>query len=120
VSCCDPLPCLPAAQIVNHARKESANWVDQNGSDIPGNVLCNRVSGLVHAYTLVWCAGGLPRVSAPSLRYQGVSHSTVPTRYGRYVRPFGANVLIANYADDGPQLYAVCGATLHLATRARE
>uniref|UniRef100_A0A7S0LAB8 Proteasome subunit alpha type n=1 Tax=Coccolithus braarudii TaxID=221442 RepID=A0A7S0LAB8_9EUKA len=67
-----------ARQLVNHARKESSNYTDFYGGPIPGNVLCDRVAGQMHTYTLFW-----------------------------YVRPFGAAVLIANYADDGPQLYAV-------------
>jgi|EP00326_Haptolina_ericina_P010803 20S proteasome subunit alpha 7 len=67
-----------ARQIVNHARDEAANYLDFNGGPIPGSVLCDRVSGLMHTYTLYW-----------------------------YVRPFGASVLIANYAEDEPQLYAV-------------
>lgn len=67
-----------ARQLVKHARKESSNYSDFYGGGIPGNVLCDRVAGQMHAYTLYW-----------------------------YVRPFGASVLIANYAEDGPQLYAV-------------
>jgi len=67
-----------ARQIVNHARKEASGYIDFYGTPIPGNVLCERVSGMMHAYTLYW-----------------------------YVRPFGSSVLIANYTDDGPQLYAV-------------
>merc|ERR1719152_733157 len=67
-----------ARQIVNHARDEAASYVDFNGGPIPGSVLCDRVSGLMHAYTLYW-----------------------------YVRPFGASVLIANYAEESPELYAV-------------
>jgi 20S proteasome subunit alpha 7 len=46
----------PPAQIVNHARKESANYADFYGTQIPGNVLCDRVAGMMHAYTLYWCA----------------------------------------------------------------
>jgi 20S proteasome subunit alpha 7 len=67
-----------ARQIVNHGRQEASKYLDFNGGPIPGNVLCERVAGLMHAYTLYW-----------------------------YVRPFGASVLIANYSDEGPQLYAV-------------
>mmetsp|Transcript_10176 Transcript_10176/g.17691 ORF Transcript_10176/g.17691 Transcript_10176/m.17691 type:complete len:222 (+) Transcript_10176:129-794(+) len=67
-----------ARQIVNHARDEAASYLDFNGGPIPGSVLCDRVAGLMHAYTLYW-----------------------------YVRPFGASVLIANYAEDSPELYAV-------------
>lgn len=68
----------PSSQIVNHARDEAASYLDFNGGPIPGSVLCDRVSGLMHAYTLYW-----------------------------YVRPFGASVLIANYAEESPELYAV-------------
>mmetsp|Transcript_25067 Transcript_25067/g.54743 ORF Transcript_25067/g.54743 Transcript_25067/m.54743 type:complete len:250 (+) Transcript_25067:87-836(+) len=67
-----------ARQVVNHARKESANYYDFYGGDIPGNVLCDRIAGQMHAYTLYW-----------------------------YVRPFGASVLLASYTEDGPQLYAI-------------
>jgi len=67
-----------ARQIVNHARDEASSYLDFNGGPIPGQVLCDRVSGLMHTYTLYW-----------------------------YVRPFGASVLLANYAEDEPQLYAV-------------
>jgi len=67
-----------ARQIVNHARKEATSYSDFNGGPIPGNVLCDRVAGLVHAYTLYW-----------------------------YVRPFGASILLANYTDSVPSLYAI-------------
>jgi len=67
-----------ARQVVNHARKESAGYSDFYGGSIPGNVLCDRVAGMMHTYTLFW-----------------------------YVRPFGASVLIASYTEDGPQLYSV-------------
>jgi 20S proteasome subunit alpha 7 len=67
-----------ARQIVNHGRKEAANYMDFYGGAIPGSVLCDRIAGLMHAYTLYW-----------------------------YVRPFGSSVLIASYTDDGPQLHAV-------------
>ena len=67
-----------ARQIVNHARKESANFMDFHGDVIPGSLLCDRVAMMMHAYTLYW-----------------------------YVRPFGASVLIGSYTEDGPQLHAV-------------
>lgn len=67
-----------ARQVVNHARKESSNYADFYGGQIPGNVLCDRIAGMMHTYTLYW-----------------------------YVRPFGASVLLASYAEEGPQLYAV-------------
>jgi len=67
-----------ARQVVNHARKESNNYADFYGGQIPGNVLCDRIAGMMHAYTLYW-----------------------------YVRPFGSSVLVASYAEEGPQLYAV-------------
>lgn len=57
----------PPAQIVNHARKESANYADFYGTQIPGNVLCDRVAGMMHAYTLYWCHAGPPfRERCPS------------------------------------------------------
>ena len=44
-----------ARQIVNHARKEAANYMDFMGGAIPGSVLCDRIAGMMHAYTLYWC-----------------------------------------------------------------
>lgn len=67
-----------ARQVVNHARSESANFSDFYGGQIPGNVLADRVAGLMHTYTLYW-----------------------------YVRPFGASVLLASYTEEGPELYAM-------------
>merc|ERR1712060_667304 len=67
-----------ARQVVNHARKESANYSNFYGGAIPGNVLCDRIAGMMHAYTLYW-----------------------------YVRPFGSAVLLASYTEDGPQLYSI-------------
>jgi 20S proteasome subunit alpha 7 len=67
-----------ARQIVNHGRREAANYFDFYGGTMPGSVLCDRIAGLMHTYTLYW-----------------------------YVRPFGASVLIASYTDDGPQLHSV-------------
>merc|ERR1712087_137723 len=67
-----------ARQVVNHSRKESASYSDFYGGPIPGNVLCDRVAGMMHTYTLYW-----------------------------YVRPFGASVLLSSYAEEGPQLYSV-------------
>ena len=65
-------------QLVNHARHEASNYTEFYGGRMPGNVLCDRVAGLMHTYTLYW-----------------------------YVRPFGSSVLVASYGEEGPQLYAV-------------
>jgi 20S proteasome subunit alpha 7 len=67
-----------ARQIVNHGRREAANYYDFYGGTMPGSVLCDRIAGMMHTYTLYW-----------------------------YVRPFGASVLIASYSDEGPQLHSV-------------
>jgi len=67
-----------ARQIVNHARKEAQGYADFYGGAIPGNILADRLANMMHAYTLYW-----------------------------YVRPFGASVLVANYTEDGPQLYSI-------------
>lgn len=67
-----------ARQLVNHARSEAARYADFYGGTIPGKVLCDRISGLMHTYTLYWT-----------------------------VRPFGCSVLIASYTEDGPQLHSV-------------
>jgi len=67
-----------ARQIVNHGRSEAARYLDFYGGPIPGNVLCDRISGLVHNYTLYWV-----------------------------VRPFGCSVLIGSYSSEGPQLHAL-------------
>lgn len=45
-----------ARQIVNHARYEAARYADFYGGSIPGHVLNERISGLIHMYTLHWCA----------------------------------------------------------------
>jgi 20S proteasome subunit alpha 7 len=67
-----------ARQVVNHARKECHHFTQMYSGSMPGNVLCDRVAGMMHTYTLYW-----------------------------YVRPFGAAVLLASYAEDGPQLYSI-------------
>jgi 20S proteasome subunit alpha 7 len=67
-----------ARQIVTYAREEANSYQDFYGGVIPGNVLCDRFASLMHIYTLNW-----------------------------QVRPFGANALLASYAEDGPQLYSI-------------
>lgn len=74
-----------ARQIVNHGRSEAARYADFYGGTIPGKVLCDRIAGLMHTYTLYWT-----------------------------VRPFGCSVLIASYTEDGPQLHAVSMHTAHV------
>jgi len=67
-----------ARQIVNHGRGEAQRYNDFYGSAIPGTVLSDRISGMMHMYTLYWT-----------------------------VRPFGCSVLIGSYSEDGPRLHAV-------------
>lgn len=67
-----------ARQIVNHGRYEASRYRDFYGGSIPGHVLCDRISGLMHMYTLHWS-----------------------------VRPFGSSVLIGSYTEEGPQLHAI-------------
>ena len=67
-----------ARQVVNRARAECEAYSGFYGDLIPGNILCDRVSGFMHMFTLYWS-----------------------------VRPFGSSVLIATYDQDGPGLYAV-------------
>lgn len=67
-----------ARQVVNRARSECESYKSFYGGPIPGNILCDRVSGYVHAFTLYW-----------------------------HVRPFGAAVLLGCYDQDGPGLYAI-------------
>jgi 20S proteasome subunit alpha 7 len=59
-----------ARQIVNHGRQEASRYLDMYGSTIPGDMLCDRVAGLMHTYTLYWCAlppSPLLRQPAPPL-----------------------------------------------------
>jgi len=67
-----------ARQIVNRARSEAAQYRSFYGSEIPSDVLANRVAGYVHVHTLYW-----------------------------YARPFGASVLLSVYDTDGPALYMI-------------
>jgi len=68
-----------ARQLVNWARNEAKSYKGFYGHDISGKTLADRVAGQVHMHTLYW-----------------------------YLRPFGAQVMLANYdAKSGPQLYMV-------------
>jgi len=67
-----------ARQIVNRARSEARSYRTFYGSEIPSDVLCQRVAGFIHQYTLYW-----------------------------YLRPFGASVLLGSFDKDGPALYMV-------------
>jgi len=67
-----------ARQIVNRAREEARDFRSFYGSEITGDVLCNRVAGFIHMYTLYW-----------------------------YLRPFGASVLLSTYDQNGPSLYMI-------------
>eukprot|EP00296_Roombia_truncata_P008133 JP446609.1.p1 GENE.JP446609.1~~JP446609.1.p1 ORF type:complete len:251 (+),score=58.56 JP446609.1:28-780(+) len=67
-----------ARQLVNRSRDEASNYRTTYGSDVPAQVLANRVASFTHAHTLYWS-----------------------------LRPFGASVLMGVYDADGPQLYCV-------------
>lgn len=68
-----------ARQLVNFARKESKSYKAFYGHDISGKTLSERTAAHVHMHTLYW-----------------------------YLRPFGAQIMIANYDDkSGPQLYMI-------------
>ena len=61
-----------ARQIVNFGRDEAANYLSQFGSQIPGEMLANRVADHIHYYTCFW-----------------------------YIRRCGAAVLVASYTEEG-------------------
>ncbi|ESS65085.1 proteasome alpha 7 subunit [Trypanosoma cruzi Dm28c] len=62
--------------VVSRARAEAENSRDVFATPIPGSVLASRIGEFMHVYT---------------------------THYA--YRPFGCSVIIASYADDGPQLF---------------
>eukprot|EP00741_Cyanophora_paradoxa_P009074 tig00001466_g8787.t1 len=62
----------------NRAREEASQYKNFYQEPIPGKVLCERVAGYAHMYTLYWS-----------------------------VRPFGSSLLLATYDKDGPQLYGI-------------
>ena len=63
-------------QIVARGREECRVYRDTNAVPITGKSLCNRLGEFLQMHTLYWA-----------------------------YRPFGCAVLLASYADDGPQLY---------------
>jgi len=67
-----------AREVVDIARSEAANYRKQYGAPVPLKYLVERVGSYVHAYTLYAA-----------------------------VRPFGASVLLASYADGKPELYMI-------------
>jgi len=67
-----------ARQLVNRARAESKNYKSFYYSPIPGKVLCERLSGYVHLYTLY-----------------------------AHLRPFGCSVILGTYSNNEPQLYMI-------------
>jgi len=68
-----------ARQLVNFARNESRSYKGFYGQEISGRILAERTAGQVHMHTLYW-----------------------------YLRPYGAQVMIANYDDaSGPQLHMI-------------
>lgn len=65
-------------QVVNRARQESNQYRNFYGSEVPGSLLCDRVSSYVHLYTL----------------------------YSGY-RPFGACTLLSSYQNKKPELFMI-------------
>eukprot|EP00669_Euglena_mutabilis_P011147 TRINITY_DN580_c0_g1_i2.p1 TRINITY_DN580_c0_g1~~TRINITY_DN580_c0_g1_i2.p1 ORF type:complete len:284 (+),score=27.88 TRINITY_DN580_c0_g1_i2:51-854(+) len=65
-------------QVANRARQECSEYKRAFGMPIEGKVLGDRLSMFLHMYTM---------------------YSSL--------RPFGCSVLLASYADDGPQLYMI-------------
>lgn len=64
--------------IVTRTREEAAQNRNVFASPMTGESLASRVGDLMHLHTVYY-----------------------------WVRPFGCSVIVASYADDGPQLYAV-------------
>jgi len=64
-------------QIVNKARDEARDYINQFDHKIPGDVLASRLGGHVHMHTLYY-----------------------------YLRPFGCSALLASYSDT-PELYLI-------------
>jgi 20S proteasome subunit alpha 7 len=67
-----------ARQLVNKARKEAKDYKNFYDSPIPGKILCERLAGFMHLYTL----------------------------YG-HVRPFGCSVILAAKDKDGHHLFMI-------------
>eukprot|EP00127_Corallochytrium_limacisporum_P004781 Clim_evm7s175 gene=Clim_evmTU7s175 len=67
-----------ARQLVKRARSEASEYRSVYGAQIPGHMLCQRLSGYVQAHTLY-------------------SH----------IRPFGVAILIGLCTSKGPQLYCI-------------
>jgi len=67
-----------ARQIVNRARSEAKSYKSFYYSPIPGKILCDRISGFMHVYTLY-----------------------------ASMRPFGCSVIIGGWSKDGPQLHMI-------------
>lgn len=65
-------------QVANRARSECSEYKKAFAMPIQGKVLADRLSLFLHMYTMYWS-----------------------------LRPFGCSVLLASYADDGPQLYMI-------------
>eukprot|EP00736_Rhodelphis_marinus_P011211 Rmarinus@m.22944 len=64
--------------LVNRGRAEARQYKQTFGDQIPCKVLCDRLAGFMHAYTLYW-----------------------------YVRPFGVSMLVGSYDHDGPHLQCI-------------
>lgn len=64
--------------LVNRAREESRSFLKNYGIKMTGDVLCERIAGYMHVYSLY-----------------------------EWLRPFGCGVMIATWDEDGPALYVV-------------
>lgn len=64
-------------QLVNKAREEAREYLNQYDMKIPGEVLATRLAGQVHMHTLYW-----------------------------YLRPFGCSTMLSSYSDK-PELYLI-------------
>jgi 20S proteasome subunit alpha 7 len=66
-------------QLVHKARQEAHNYYEFYGSRITGQLLCDRISSVVHMYTCYW-----------------------------HLRPFGSSILIASHdLQKGPELFMI-------------
>lgn len=64
--------------IVDHARKECANYKEFYGRNMPGSVLADRIAHFIHLYTLHW-----------------------------HVRPFGCAVIMGVHENNKSELYMI-------------
>lgn len=64
--------------LVNRAREESRGFLKNYGTKMTGDILCERIAGYMHVYSLY-----------------------------EWLRPFGCGVMIACWDEAGPSLYVV-------------